>query len=72
MRTFFKNLTDSLTEAALLEEGIRLEAPPIEACDPFAESLEENLMEVAYAEAAYYDDIHTAILKEHLRHCSAA
>jgi len=41
-------------------------------CDPFKESLEENLMEVAFAEAADFDDIHTAILREHQLHCAAA
>jgi hypothetical protein len=72
MKTFFKNLMDSLTEAAMLEEGIRLEPATPAVCDPFAETLEENLMEVAFAEAADYDDIHTAILNEHLRRCAAA
>ena len=71
MKTLFKNLLNLLTEAAMLEEGVRMEpAAPI-VCDPFKESLEENLMEVAFAEAADYDDIHSAILNEHLRHCAA-
>ena len=72
MKTFFKNLIDKLTEAAMLEEGIRLETPAAAVCDPFKETLEENLIEVAFAEAADYDDIHTAILREHLQHCAAA
>jgi hypothetical protein len=72
MKTFFKNLMDSLTEAAMLEEGIRLEPATPAVCDPFEESLEENLMEVAFAEADDYDDIHTAVLNEHLQHCSVA
>jgi hypothetical protein len=72
MKTFFKNLLDNLTEAAMLEEGIRLETPAAAICDPFEETLEENLIEVAFAEAADYDDIHTAILREHLQHCAAA
>ena len=72
MKTLLKDLRDTLTEAAILEEGIGLVAAPTDACGPFAETLEENLMEVAFAEAADYDDIHTAILHEHLRHCAAA
>jgi hypothetical protein len=31
----------------------------------FRESLEENLVEVAFAEEADYDDIHEAIQREH-------
>jgi hypothetical protein len=61
-----------LAEAAREEEGSTRGPNPDEACDPFEETLEENLMEVAFAEAADYDDIHTAILREHLRHCAAA
>jgi hypothetical protein len=56
----------------MLEEGIRLEPPAAAVCDPFKETLEENLIEVAFAEAADYDDIHTAILREHLQHCASA
>jgi len=72
MKTLLKNLLDRLTEAAMLEEGIRLETPAAAVCDPFEESLEENLIEVAFAEAADYDDIHTAILREHMLHYAAA
>ena len=72
MKTLFKNLLDRLTEAAMLEEGIRLELPVAAVCAPFEETLEENLIEVAFAEAADYDDIHTAIIREHLQICAAA
>ena len=72
MKTLFKNLIDNLTEAAMLEEGLRLEPAAPAVCDPFEESLEENLIEVAFAEAADYDDIHTAIIREHLQICAAA
>jgi hypothetical protein len=72
MKTLFKNLLDNLTEAALFEEGIRMETPAAAVCDPFEETLEENLIEVAFAEAADYDDIHTAIIREHLQICAAA
>ncbi len=59
-------------EAAMEEAGSTLGPPPVEACDPFMESLEEHLVEVAFAEAADYDAIHKAILCEHLRTCKAA
>ncbi len=72
MKTLFRYMIDRLTEAAMLEEGVQLEPAPAAVCDPFTESLEENLVEVAFAEAADYDDIHTAILNEHLRRCAAA
>jgi hypothetical protein len=72
MKTLIKNLMDNLTEAAMLEEGIRPGSVVASVCDPFKESLEENLVEVAFAEAADYDDIHQAILREHLQHCAAA
>jgi hypothetical protein len=72
MKTLFKNLLDNLTEAAMREEGITLETPTTAVCDPFEETLEENLIEVAFAEAADYDDIHTAIMREHQIHCAAA
>ena len=72
MKTLFKNLLDRLTEAAMLEEGVRPEAVVASVCDPFKETLEENLIEVAFAEAADYDDIHEAILREHRLHCTAA
>jgi len=71
MKNLFKNQLDRLTEAAMLEEGVRLEPAAPAVCDPFEETLEENLMEVAFAEAADYEDIHTAILREHLRLCAA-
>jgi hypothetical protein len=72
MKTLFKNMLDRLTEAAMLEEGIKLESVVASVCDPFKETLEENLIEVAFAEAADFDDIHKAILREHMLHCAAA
>jgi len=71
MKNLLKNQLDRLTEAAMLEEGVRLEPAAPAVCDPFEETLEENLMEVAFAEAADYEDIHNAILREHLRLCAA-
>jgi hypothetical protein len=72
MKTLFQNLLDNLTETAMLEEGITLERPAAAVCNPFKESLEESLIEVAFAEAADYDDIHESILREHLLHCATA
>jgi len=72
MKTLFKNLIDTLAEAAMLEEGVRLELPTSAICDPRSGSIEENLVEVAFAEAADYDDIHQSILREHRAHCTAA
>jgi hypothetical protein len=71
MKSLLQKLLDRLTEAAMLEEGIQLEPASVAVCDPLKESLEENLIEVAFAEAADYDDIHTAILREHRLHCAA-
>lgn len=72
MKTFFRSLMNALTETATLEEGIPLDAIPAGVCDPFEETLEERLIEVAFAEAADYDDIHKAIVNEHLRLCKTA
>ena len=72
MKTLFKHTEDLMAEVAMKEEGTSLGAVAVEVCDPFEETLEENLIEIAFAEAADYDDIHNAILREHLRHCAAA
>jgi len=72
MKSFLKRTEYLIDEAAMEEEGSTLGPAPAETCDPFEESLEEHLMEVAFAEAADYDDIHTAILREHFRLCKAA
>jgi hypothetical protein len=72
MKTLFKRTEDLMAEAAMNEEGTSLGAVTVKGCDPFEETLEENLIEVAFAEAADYDDIHEAILREHRLHCTAA
>ena len=63
LKRLFKNLEKTLADAALLEEGVDIVSPDRRS-RPDAETLEENLIEVAFAEAADYDDIHEAILKE--------
>ena len=72
MKTLYKRTEDLLAEAAMEEEGTSLGEVKVAACDPCKESLEEYLIEVAFAEAADYDDIHEAILREHRLHCAAA
>ena len=72
MKMTIKNVHYLIEEAAMKEEGSTLGPAPVEACDPFKETLEENLMEVAFAEADDYDDIHKAIMHEHLLLCKAA
>jgi len=64
MTRILHSLIDILADAALLEEGVDIVSPNRRP-RPDAETLEENLVEVAFAEAADYDDIHEAILKEH-------
>ncbi|HSA78957.1 MAG TPA: hypothetical protein VLG72_08880 [Nitrospirota bacterium] len=64
MKRLLNKITDLLADAALLEMGVNV-AAPIERAGRVRETLEENLIEVAFAEAADYDDIHKAILREH-------
>jgi hypothetical protein len=65
MKKLFNKITDMLADAALLEMDIDIYADSRKA-EAVHESLEENLIEVAFAEAADYDDIHEEILREHL------
>ncbi len=67
MKKFFKKLEEILADAALLETGVDVASTPGNLRHAFKESLEEHLVEVAYAEAADYDQIHEAILREHSR-----
>jgi hypothetical protein len=53
-----------LADAALLEMGVYV-FTPVAKSGTVHETLEESLIEVAFAEEADYDDIHTAILREH-------
>jgi hypothetical protein len=65
MKRFLQKIEDMLADSALLEMGVdvlRVESP-----NGVRESLEENLIEIAFAEAADYDQIHEAILREHRR-----
>jgi hypothetical protein len=65
MKRFLQNGEDALADSALLEMGVAV--APIEQPKAIRESLEENLIEVAFAEEADYDQIHEDILREHRR-----
>ena len=71
MKRLFKDLERTFVDAALLEEGVAVERR-VEQYRPEHESIEENLIEVAFAEAADYEDIHQAILREHREAWKAA
>jgi hypothetical protein len=65
MKRFLQNIEDALADSALLEMGVAV--APIEQPKAIRESLEENLIEVAFAEEADYDRIHEDILRGHRR-----
>ena len=65
MKRFLTKITDMLADAALMEMGVDAVTPATKA-GTMRETLEENLIEVAFAEEADYDDIHESILREHL------
>lgn len=67
MKSFLKKIEENLADAALLEMGVSASFTPRDLKQPFKESLEEHLVEVAYAEAADYEQIHEAIRREHVR-----
>jgi len=64
MERFLQNFSITMADAALLERGVS-PGRSDETRGAVRETLEENLIEVAFAEAADYDDIHKAILREH-------
>lgn len=65
MKRFLQKIEDMLADSALLEMGV--DVARIEQLKAVRESLDENLIEVAFAEAGEYDQIHKAILREHRR-----
>jgi hypothetical protein len=73
MKKFLRNIQDTLADAALLEMGVAATTHTARSSRAFPETLEENLIKVAFAEAADFDEIHEAILWEHrrLRTCHA-
>lgn len=63
MKNLFTIIRDGLAEASLLEFGVY----PADSASRGAkvwEAIEENLVEIAFAEAADYDQIHDAIVRE--------
>ncbi len=65
MRKFLQKLEETFADAALLEMGVNLDRAAVAVKHCWKERLEENFIEIAFAEAADYDDIHKAILREH-------
>lgn len=64
MKRLLNKITDMLADAALLEMGVNV-VTPVTNAGTVRETLEENFIEIAFAEAADYDDIHKVILREH-------
>ena len=64
MKRLLNKITDMLADAALLEMGVDV-VTPLAKAGTLRETLEEYLIEIAFAEAADYDQIHKAILREH-------
>jgi hypothetical protein len=65
LKLLFQKVTDTIADAALLEMGVAV--APVGQPKAVRETLEENLIEIAFAEAGDYDQIHNAILREHRR-----
>ncbi len=63
LERFFRSFSITMADAALLEIGVLSERPAGKQRSVL-KALEENLIEVAFAEAADYDDIRKAILRE--------
>jgi len=65
MKKLFKQLEETLADAALCEMGVDMPVTGGHRSIIGRETLEENLIEVAFAEAADFEDIHRAIIREH-------
>ncbi len=65
MRTLFQKLEEIFADAALLEMGINLDPSAAAVKHSLRDELEEEFIEIAFAEEADYEDIHTAIMGEH-------
>ena len=68
MRTLLEKLEKTFADTALLEMGIDLGHTATAVKHSLRDELEEEFIEIAFAEAADYEDIHTAILREHSHH----
>ena len=65
MKKFIQTIQNLLADAALLEMGVSTTTAPVRSCRESSGSMEESFIEVAFAEAADFDQIHDAILWEH-------
>jgi hypothetical protein len=65
MKTLLQKLEATFADAALLEMGVNPDHVAAAVKLSWKEQLEENFVDIAFAEAADYDDIHKAILREH-------
>ncbi len=65
MKRMLKSISETLADAALLEMGVDPAEGVERRPEPDPETLEELFIEAAFAEAADYDDIREAILREH-------
>ena len=65
MKKLMQKLENTFADAALLEMGVMEVFSPPTGRLTFAVALEETLVEVAFAEAADFDDIHEALQLEH-------
>lgn len=65
MRTLLDKLEKIFADAAFLEMGVDVERPAAAVKHSLRDELEEDFMEIAFAEAADYEDIHSALLNEH-------
>lgn len=68
MKNLIKKITDALAESAIAEiegpEALRMSKTAATHEHNFKERLEERLVEVAYAEAADYEDIRKSMARE--------
>jgi hypothetical protein len=64
LKRLLQDFTDTMADAALLEMGVSV-ITPVGKTGEVHESLEDIFVEVAFAEAGDYNDIHEAIQREH-------
>jgi hypothetical protein len=65
MKTLLDKLEKIFADAAFLEMDIDVDRPTAAVKHSLRDELEEDFMEIAFAEAADYEVIHSAILWEH-------
>lgn len=64
MKKFMQTIQNMLLDAALLDRGVTVVSAPRKRTRAFWRSFEEHFIEIAFAEAADYDQIHKAIQRE--------